>query len=105
MSIFVDSVGIEINLAVVDHETEAVIPITAGLGTLTLIVQKPDNTYDTWTPVVVDGPNGTAQYVTVVDDLNQVGTYILHGHWDPVSAAQDFYADLHRFNVLDRPKP
>ena len=104
MSIFVDSIGIEINLTVVDHDTEEVIPITVGLGVLTLIAVKPDGTTVAWVPTVVDGPNGTAQYKTVAGDLTQHGSYIIHGNWNPTAGGEDFYADLHRFVVLDRPK-
>lgn len=102
MTVYVDTIGFEFNLTVIDDDTEAVIDISAGNGTLTLDVEKPDETIVVWTPTIINGAAGTAQYKTVDGDLDQVGTYTIQGHWDPVSADEDFYSDTLLVTVRDR---
>lgn len=102
MTVYVDTIGFEFNFTVVDDDTEAAIDISAGNGALTLDVCKPDRTTATWTPTVINGPAGTAQYKTADGDLDQVGTYCIQGHWDPVSPDEDFWSCKIRVTIRDR---
>lgn len=105
MTVYVDTIGFEFNLTVIDDDTEEVIDISSGNGTLTLDVRKPDGTTATWDPVIVSGPDGTAQYKTEDGDLDQVGTYSIQGNWDPVSVDEKFWSSKLRLTVRDRVAP
>lgn len=102
MSVYVDTIGFELNLTVTDQDDGSIIDITAGLGTLTLDVKKPDGSIHVWTPTVILGTAGTAQYKSVSGDFDQVGTYCLNGHWDPVSPDEDFFSEPIYITVRDR---
>lgn len=102
MTVYVNTIGFELNLTVVDDDDESVIDIDPGNGTFTLDVRRPDGTTTTWTPTIINGPAGTAQYKTVDGDLDLVGTYTIQGHWDPVSAGEDFWSSKLRITVRDR---
>lgn len=102
MTVYVDTIGFELDLTIIDDDTEAAIDISAGNGTLTLDVRKPDESTVTWTPTIINGVAGTAQYKTVDGDLDQVGTYTIQGHWDPASADEDFWSSKLRLTIRDR---
>jgi len=102
MTVYVDTIGFELNLTVIDEDTEAAIDVSSGLGTLTLNVEKPDESVVVWTPTVTNGPAGTAQYKTVAGDLDQVGTYTIQGHWNPTDAGEDFFSETLLLTVRDR---
>jgi hypothetical protein len=100
--LYVDTIGFEFNLTVIDDDTEDPIDISEVNGTLTLDVEKPNGDKVVWSPSIIDGPNGIAQYKTVAGNLDQVGTYTIQGHWDPVSAGEDFWSDMLTVTVRNR---
>lgn len=71
--IHVFDIGTSFELTV--YEDETVVNISSAT-TLEVLFQKPDGTVDTKTGVfLTDGTDGTVQYVTVSNDLNQTGTW------------------------------
>lgn len=102
MTAYVDTIGFELDLTVVDEETEAAIDISPANGALTIDVRKPDDSVVTWTPTVVNGISGIAQYVTVDGDLDQAGTYSLQLNWNPTSPGQNYWSTKFRLTVRER---
>ena len=73
-------VGTVFKIRVIDCDTGAVIPIDAAT-TLKITFKKPDKTIVTKTAVFsTDGTDGYLQYITIVDDMDQVGIWTLQGY-------------------------
>ena len=75
MYIAVDSVGLQINMNVG-------IDITSG--TLTMEITKPLTETTASKTVVVDvATTGVVHYVTIADDLDEIGVYLVRAKWVP----------------------
>jgi hypothetical protein len=73
---FVGTVGFEISL-------DLAIDITAVGAVLSVRAQKPSGAAVTWTASIVDGASGLISYTTILDDLDEAGTWRLQGVYNP----------------------
>jgi hypothetical protein len=93
--IHIQDIGTSFELAVYDGDV--VVDISTA-SALIILFQKPDGTTTSRTGVLLtDGTDGVIQYITVTNDLDQVGTWQAQAR---VSlSAGTWSSDTHKFKV------
>lgn len=95
--IHVGDIGTVFQATIQDDCSGAIVDISGAIA-MNLVFQKPDGTVVSQTAVhLTDGTDGIMQYVTVLDDLDQAGSWKIQGFVQLPTGS--WSTDIHKFKV------